>query len=299
MELRHLKLIKAVVEEGGITKAANTLFLTQSALSHQLKEAEYQLGTNIFDRINKKLVLTQAGEKCYVLAVDVIRQIDATEQEIKQIIMGENGVIRICVGCFTGYQWLPSLMRSFNTMFPNVEIKILTEEMVDPTTKLLSGEVDLVITVDPWQNEAIEYAPFFKDELVALVSKTHEWRKKKYILAEDFADQNLIIYSLPMESVMVHSSMLAPAKISPQKVTVLPMTEATIELVKANMGVKTISKWAAKPYLRHSDIKAIKIGSNGLKLTHYIASLKNKNYPVYYQKFIELLSSESIVLGNK
>ncbi|WP_449397753.1 LysR family transcriptional regulator [Chryseobacterium wanjuense] len=63
MEIRHLKLIKAIVEEGGITKASDKLHLTQSALSHQLKEAEQKLGTDIFTRNNKKLILTEAGEK--------------------------------------------------------------------------------------------------------------------------------------------------------------------------------------------------------------------------------------------
>jgi LysR family transcriptional regulator, regulator for metE and metH len=65
MEIRHLKLIKAIVEEGSITKAIDRLHLTQSALSYQLKEAEQQLGTAIFLRVNKKMVLTKAGEKIY------------------------------------------------------------------------------------------------------------------------------------------------------------------------------------------------------------------------------------------
>ena len=63
MEIRHLKLVKAIVEEGSITKAIDKLHLTQSALSHQLKEAEYQLGAKIFLRQNKKLILTKTGEK--------------------------------------------------------------------------------------------------------------------------------------------------------------------------------------------------------------------------------------------
>ena len=84
MEIRHLKLIKAIVEEGSITKAIDKLHLTQSALSHQLKEAEYQLGTQIFSRQNKKLILTKAGEKLYKTAKEVLEKLSGTEQEIKQ-----------------------------------------------------------------------------------------------------------------------------------------------------------------------------------------------------------------------
>ena len=89
MEIRHLKLISAIVEEGSITKAIDRLHLTQSALSHQLKEAEFQVGTPIFHRINKKLVLTNAGEKLYATAKDVLQKLSDTEAEIKK-----NGVWR-------------------------------------------------------------------------------------------------------------------------------------------------------------------------------------------------------------
>ncbi|NBC67082.1 MAG: LysR family transcriptional regulator [Bacteroidetes bacterium] len=63
MEIRYLKLVKAIVEEGSLTKASEKLFLTHSALSHQLKEIESQLETDLFYRINNKLVLTEAGKK--------------------------------------------------------------------------------------------------------------------------------------------------------------------------------------------------------------------------------------------
>jgi LysR family transcriptional regulator, regulator for metE and metH len=86
MEIRHLRLIKAIVEEGSITKAMATLHLTQSALSHQLKEAEYQLGAKIFLRTNKKLILTQVGEKLYQTANEVLEKLSNTEREIKQLI---------------------------------------------------------------------------------------------------------------------------------------------------------------------------------------------------------------------
>ncbi len=80
MEIRHLRLIKAIVEEGSITKAIDKLHVTQSALSHQLKEAELQLGTRIFLRQNKKLILTKAGEKLYETANEIIDKLAEAEK---------------------------------------------------------------------------------------------------------------------------------------------------------------------------------------------------------------------------
>ncbi len=81
MEIRHLRLIKAIVEEGSITRAIDKLYLTQSALSYQLKEAEHQLGTKIFLRVNKKMVLTKAGEKLYETANEILEKLKDTERK--------------------------------------------------------------------------------------------------------------------------------------------------------------------------------------------------------------------------
>src|SRR5258705_1340158 len=122
MEIRHLRLIKAIVEEGSITKAIDKLHLTQSALSHQLKEAEYQLGTKIFLRQNKKLVLTKAGERLYATANEVLDKLSDTEREIKQMIFGEIGEIRISTECYSSYHWLPSVLKQFQSLYPNIEL---------------------------------------------------------------------------------------------------------------------------------------------------------------------------------
>ncbi|MEZ0130006.1 AAA family ATPase [Flavobacterium sp. LBUM151] len=137
MEIRHLRLIKAIVEEGSITKAIDKLHLTQSALSHQLKEAEYQLGTAIFLRMNKKLVLTKAGEKIYELANEILDKLAQTETQIKQMVFGEHGEIRISTECFSSYHWLPHVLKQFHLLYPNVELKIVTEATHIPLQKLL------------------------------------------------------------------------------------------------------------------------------------------------------------------
>jgi len=296
MEIRQLKLIKAIVEEGSITKAIDKLHLTQSALSHQLREAEYHLGTRIFHRINKKMVLTKAGEKVYEMANDILSRISDTELQIKKLIYGEAGELRLSTECYTSYHWLPALMKQFHLIYPNVALTIVMEATHSPLQKLLAGQLDIAITSDPVKDDNIVYTELFQDEMVAVVPDTHSWAGKKFVVAEDFAAQHLIIHSLPMETVTVHQFLLAPAGISPKKIIVLPLTEASIEMVKAEMGIMVMAKWALQPYLRDSTLKAIKIGRNGLKRTHFAATLSNKQSPEYQQRFIEFLQKE-IILG--
>lgn len=295
MDMRHLRLVQSIVQEGGITKATERLHLTQSALSHQLREAEYQLGTKIFHRINKKLVLTDAGEKVYRLANDVLDKLEKTETQIRAMIHGEAGQIRIATQCYTSYHWLPALMRQFHLLYPNVELKIVMEATHQPLPKLLSGDLDMAITSDPVESKQIRYIKIFRDEMVAVVPASHVWTEKAFVEARDFADQNLIIHSLPMETVSIHQFVLAPAKVSPGKVTVLPLTEAAIEMVKAEMGISVMANWALAPYLKSDALKKVKIGPRGLKRDHYVAVLKARPLPNYFNHFIEFLQKEIVL----
>ncbi|MBE8727520.1 LysR family transcriptional regulator [Flavobacterium hungaricum] len=292
MEIRHLRLIKAIVEEGSITKAIDKLHLTQSALSHQLKEAESQLGTAIFLRANKKLILTKAGEKIYELANEVLDKLAQTQTQIKQMVYGEQGEIRISTECFSGYHWLPSVLKQFQLLYPNVELKIITEATHIPLQKLLDHTIDIAIVSDTIKDHNIKYTELFQDEVVMVVSENHPWADKKYVVAEDFANEHLLIHSLPLETVTIHQFILAPAKVNPRKITPLPLTEACVEMVKADMGVMSMAKWALQPYLKNNPIKAVKVGKNGLKRKHFVAIRAKENHPDYLQHFINFLQTE-------
>jgi len=292
MEIRHLRLIKAIVEEGSITKAIDKLHLTQSALSHQLKEAEYQLGTKIFLRANKKLILTQAGEKLYQTAKEIVDKLADTEKEIKQLVYGEMGEIRISTECYSGYHWLPSVMKQFKRLYPNIELKIVMEATHYPLQKLLANVLDIAIVSDPIKDNNIKYLELFQDEMMMLVSENHAWANKKFVVAEDFINEHLFIHSLPLETVTIHQFLLAPANVKPKKITPLPLTEASVEMVKADMGIMSMANWALRPYLKDTTLKSIKIGKNGLKRKHYVAFMNNRDYPQYFKHFIEFLQTE-------
>jgi LysR family transcriptional regulator for metE and metH len=292
LEIRHLRLIKAIVEEGSLTKAIHKLHLTQSALSHQLKEAEHQVGTKIFNRDGKKLLLTAAGEKLFVTAKEVLEKLKTTENEIQKLISGELGEIRISTECYSSYHWLPAVLRQFRLIYPNIDVKLVVEATHYPLQKLLANVIDLAIISDQINDDRIAYLELFQDEMMMLVSEIHPWAEKKYVIPEDFADEHLLIHSLPLETVTVHQFLLAPANVTPKKITPLPLTEASIEMVRANMGVMSMAKWAMQPYLASNELKAIKIGRSGLKRKHYIATIEAKNHPAYFNRFIEFLKTE-------
>ena len=109
LEMRHLKVVAAIAEEGTVTRAGTRLHLTQSALSHQLHDAEEQLGRLLFERRSKKMVLTPAGERLLRSARSVLEEMDRAEKDIQRSSAEPRGVLRLSTQCYTAYHslWRP------------------------------------------------------------------------------------------------------------------------------------------------------------------------------------------------
>src|SRR5580704_14901457 len=110
LEVRHLKLVAAVAEEATITRAANRLHLTQSALIHQLHDAEEQLGTTLFERTSKKMKLTSAGERVLASARTVLQELHRVEKDIESQVTAIRGKVRLITQCYTACDWLHSCL---------------------------------------------------------------------------------------------------------------------------------------------------------------------------------------------
>src|ERR671939_269448 len=117
LDIRHLKLIVAVTEEKSVTRAGERLHLTQSALSHQLRDVEEKLGTPLFSRVNKRMILTQAGERLLQSARHVLDELKRAEDDIAQMAVGAHGSLRISTECYTCYHWLPGMMKEFSRKY--------------------------------------------------------------------------------------------------------------------------------------------------------------------------------------
>src|SRR5215470_2774542 len=167
LDVRHLKLIVAVTEEKSVTRAGEVLHLTQSALSHQLREIEEKLGMPLFLRMNKKMILTQAGERLLRTARQVLDEMKRAEDHISQMATNRQGTLRISTECYTCYHWLPDVMKEFRGKFPGVEVKIDAEATHRPIQALLQGKLDLGIVSDVRRDKQLQYRPLFEDEFVA------------------------------------------------------------------------------------------------------------------------------------
>lgn len=296
IEVRHLRLVAEIARTGNMTRAAARLFLTQPSLSHQLKEIESKLGTALFLRVNKTLVLTPAGERLLLAADEILPKVAQAEDEIR----GRKRVsatIRMTTKCYTGYHWLPKLMKEFNREFPEVEFDIVTEAMTQPLEFLLNGKIDVAVTNERPSRKGIYQEKVFDDEMVLLVPTSHRLAKKKTIEPQDFVNEHLIIYKESFAEDFFAASVLIPANVVPARVTKMQLTEARVELVRAGIGITVLSRWLVKPFLQKSSgIAQIRITRKGVYRSWYVACLQQTKDEPYVRKFISFLKDQQ--LGN-
>jgi LysR family transcriptional regulator for metE and metH len=289
MEIRHLKLIREVAETKSLSKAKDALFLSQSALSHQLKEIEGQLGTQLFHRVNKQLILTTAGKMVLESAERVLSDLEKTELNIKRYVSGQTGTIRLATQCYTCYHWLPQLLKDFKREFPNVEIEILHNNDANVEKQVMEGIIDVAVIYEGSNESRLEYVELFQDEMFALVHNDHPWTKKKYVDAQDFANERVIIHSYPLESVSLFSQVLIPEGVKPKQVLQVQVTEAIIEMVKAGLGVNVMARWIVEPHVDKKQFQLIPVTRRGIHRTWSAISLKQDNPPQYLLNFMEHL----------
>lgn len=284
MEVRHLKLVREVADKGSLTRAMDSLFLSQSALSHQLKEVETQLGASLFHRVNKKLVLTGAGKLVLESAERILTDLEKTEISVKKYVNGNKGNIRLSTECYSCYHWLPSLMADFKKEFPNVEIEIMPEYALNPIKHVLNGELDLAIMSYAEDDPNLTFMPLITDDMVAVVPSDHPWTKRKYVEAEDFIDQQVLIHSFPLETVNLFRDVLTPAGVTPKKIIPIQITDAAMEMIRAGMGVQVLAQWIIEPYLTDKRLATVPVTKKGMTRTWYTVTLKNG--PQYLDNFI-------------
>jgi LysR family transcriptional regulator, regulator for metE and metH len=286
MELRHFKMIKAVAEVKNLTKAAENLYLSQSALSHQLKEIETFFDTQVFIRHSKQMLLTEAGKTILAAGENILKELELVKQRIKILNDEESGEIRVTTECYTSYHWLSKFMKDFKSDYPEVVVRINADATFKTVTSLLNNEIDIGI-LEENTNSKLQYYPLFNDEFYALVSEDHDWAGRKTVRQENFAEESYIMYNIPCEESTIYSMLFKERR--PKELYKIGLTEAIVEMVKAGIGVTVLPNWIIKSYLPLGGMVAIPI-RKAIKRTWYAAVLKSKVQPSYVQTFIESLS---------
>jgi LysR family transcriptional regulator, regulator for metE and metH len=293
LELRHLDLVRAAVEEGGLTRAGQRLGLSQSALSHQLRAVEEQFGVTLFHRIGRRLALAPAGEVILRTARLVMPEMERTETELQQNSNQVHGMIRLAVECPSCYQWLPGIIRRFVRKNPAVDLRMVPATIPKPIEALLGDDLDIAIVSQPARDRRLKIVELFEDELVAVTAAGHRLAGKPYLRPKDFSGETL--YSYPsLSTCLVYQRMLRTAGIRPKEVSEIPFTEAILQLVKNGFGLAVLARWIIQPSLANGDYFAFPITARGLRRKWCAVSRNGKSSTDHLTSLLQALRNESL-----
>lgn len=208
METRTLRYFLAVAKEENMTSAANSLHVSQSALSRQMSDLETELGKTLFVRTNRQTLLTEDGMRLRQRAEEILELIEKTELEFLSSETEISGEIHIGAGETRAFRYIAQAIRQTQTKYPGIKFTVYSANALDVTVRLEHGTLDFGLLFEPVNKERYEYleVPYY-DTVGLLVNRNHPLSKKTSITEEDLLSTPLIVSNrLSPDTVLSHIS---------------------------------------------------------------------------------------------
>lgn len=285
LDIRQLRTLKAIQETGSLAEAAERLFLTQSALSHQLRDLEDDLGP-LLVRKTRPPRFTKVGERLLELADLVLPALREAERDVAKLTGGQAGRLTMAIECHSCFEWLMPTLNLFREHWPEVELDFQSGFHDDAQQQLQGRALDLVITSNPGALPGLSYVPLFAYESVLVVGKQHVLAAKAFVEPADLADETLVTYPIDQERLDVFQHFLIPAGVQPAKIRTSELTVMMVQLVASGRGVTALPNWVAAEYLERDWVKALPLGRHGVWCTLYAAIRSEDAELAFVQDFL-------------
>lgn len=193
MNIRDLKYLVALAEYGHFGKAAETCFVSQPALSMQIKKLEEDLGVSLLERTNKSVVLTDVGELIAAQAQQILLQIDEIYETAKNSQNPYQGELKIGVFPTLAPYLLPIIIPKITKKYPKISFYLLEEQTANLIDKLKQGHLHAALLATPVNDLNLKSATLFKEEFLLAVANSHPLSNRKTLKPQDLTDKNLLL----------------------------------------------------------------------------------------------------------
>ena len=288
IERSHLTIIREVERQGSLTAAAETLCLTQSALSHSVRKLEHVLGTAVWLREGRSLHLTQAGQYLLDLANRVLPQLERAEEQLQQYATGHRGTLRIGMECHPCYEWLLRVVSPYLDAWPDVDVDVKQKFQFGGIGALFAHEIDLLVTPDPLYRPGLHFEAVFDYEQVLVVSSAHALAECEFVRPKDLLNEVVITYPVESSRLEVFTMFLNPANTMPKQHKTIETTDIMLQMVAGNRGVAALPKWLVETYQNRFDVIALPLGQTGIHKQIYLGAREKDLHTEYMDGFFQL-----------
>ena len=272
MELIHFRILLALKQQGTLVAAAQTLHLTQSALSHQMKNLEQRLGVALWRKQGRQLVLTQAGKYLSEVAESVIATVESAQQHIARLAAGKTGKLTLGIDCHACYEWFRDILHPYLLAWPDLDIEVTSRYRFNSFAAIENYKLDAVLTSDPLLNGALCYQALFDFELVLVVAAQHRLAGRQGIDAQELSQETVLTYPVPRERLDIFRKVLQPAGVEPMEHKTVEETDIMLQLAASGRGVCLLPQWLITEKAKMRGLTRVSFADLRLAKTMYLAT---------------------------
>jgi DNA-binding transcriptional LysR family regulator len=286
LELRQLEYFMALCEELHFTKTAEKLRIGQPTLSYQMKSLEDELGVRLFDRLGKKIAITEAGEILLEHCKKVFQNLQFATEQIAELQNVKRG--KLVIGSLSGDLSLiaSKVLLEFHAKYPHVQIQFFAID--DPVEKIKQNDIDLALTFMPKPDDSFNQIPLYEDEFYLVVRTDHAWSARDEIGFHEIRNIPLILNPIGHCFRKLFADACLSAGIVIQPIIESSDSKAILELVKEGIGATIISSTLFS-LENTGNLKAIKITNPAFIKEITIIHHKQKYIGTAAKGFIEIL----------
>ena len=292
MEVRQLHIFRTLAEELSFTRTAETVHTVQSNVTAQIKALEEELGIPLFDRLGRRVTLTDAGRNFLPFA---LKALEAMEQGQRAVETGSepSGPLRIGAAESLLTYRLPEVLRTFRRHFPHVELIFRPDVNATLALELEAGKLDMAIYGDDSQSYSnIKSIRLRTERVLLLAEPTHPLASQSVVKPTDLAGQSLLLTETGCSYRGKLDRALALSNIRPANVTEFSSVEALKQCVTLGMGIGLLTAIAVARELRQNRLKALSWAGPSLDIDTYILWHKDKWISPAMSAFMDLVKDK-------
>lgn len=291
MTLRHLKIFVAVCENGSMTAASSQLFIAQPSISLAISEMEEYYGVKLFDRISRKLYLTENGRRALQYARHIIDLLEEMEQGIKNL--DAVGQLRIGTSITIGTYLLPRYIKALKELYPSLRVEALIGNSGSIEQQILDNEIDIGIIEGVAHSPYIISESFQGDRLAFICSPVHPFAKKELEELGEVTNQDFILREKGSAGREILDGMLAAQELAINPVWQSASNQAILHGVKDGLGISILPYSLVQESLGKGDIAEFRIKGMSLNRKFSVIYHRNKFLPQSARSLMGMCKEEN------
>ncbi|GAB3771068.1 transcriptional regulator CynR [Ramlibacter monticola] len=286
MELRHLRYFDAVAETLNFTRAAERLHITQSTLSHQIRQLEDELGTPLFDRGGKQVRMTEAGEILRSHMTPALERIDLGLQALRGPAGAITGCIRLGTTPSFNTRMVPQCVATLLNSYPGIQVCVEELAAGQILKRLRSGHLDLAVAYPPGEGSELWFEPLYKEELRLVVGIRHPLARRRRVRMAELHNVRMVLLPSQFLTRKLLDDCFAQASAQPVVVAQLNSVAPMIELIRQTELAGIITETAVS---QTADLRVIPLEDPTPVRTPGMLWPKGATHPPVLKHFAEII----------